>query len=30
MGCNNNLTDDLLKAMFTATNEEMRQIKQPM
>ena len=30
MGCNKNLTDDQLKAMFTATDEEMRQIEQPM
>ena len=30
MGSNKNLTDDQLKAMFTATDEEMRQIEQPM
>ena len=30
MGCNKNLTDDQLKAMFTTTDEEMRQIEQPM
>ena len=30
MGCNRNLTDDQLKAMFTATDEEMWQIEQPM
>ena len=30
MGCNKNLTDDQLKAMFTATDEEMRQTEQPM
>ena len=28
MGCNNTLTDDKLEAMFTATDEEMRQIEQ--
>ena len=30
MGCNKNLTDDKLEAMFTATDEEMQQIEQPM
>ena len=30
MRCNKNLTDDQLEAMFTATDEEMRQIKQPV
>ena len=30
MGCNKNLTNDQLKAMFTATDEEMQQIEQPM
>ena len=30
MGCNKNLTDDQLEAMFTATDEEMQQIEQPM
>ena len=30
MGCNKNLTDDQLEAMFTATDEEMRQIEQSM
>ena len=30
MGCNSTLTDDQLKAMFTATDEDMRQIEQPM
>ena len=30
MGCNKNLTDDQLEAMFTATDEEMRKIQQPM
>ena len=30
MSCNKNLTDDQLKAMFTATDEEMWQIEQPM
>ena len=30
MHCNNNLTDDQLEAMFTVTDEEMRQIQQPM
>ena len=28
MGCNKNLTDDQLEAMFTATDEDMRQIEQ--
>ena len=30
MGCNKNLTDDQVEARFTATDEEMRQIEQPM
>ena len=30
MGCNKNLTDDQLEATFTATDEEMQQIEQPM
>ena len=30
MGCNKNLTDDQLEVMFTATDEEMLQIEQPM
>ena len=30
MGCDKNLTDDQLEAMFTATDEVMRQIEQPM
>ena len=30
MGCNNSLTDNQLEAMFTATDEEMRKIEQPM
>ena len=30
MGCNKNLTDDQLEAMFTATDDEMRQTEQPM
>ena len=30
MRCNKNLTDDQLEAMFTATDEEMRKIEQPM
>ena len=30
MGCNKNLTDDQLEAMFTATDEDMRQIEQPL
>ena len=30
MGCNNTLTDNQLKATFTATDEEMRQTEQPM
>ena len=30
MGCNKNLTDDQLEAMFTATDEEMWQIEPPM
>ena len=30
MGCNKNLTDNQLEAMFTATDGEMRQIEQPM
>ena len=30
MRCSKNLTDDQLEAMFTATDEEMRQIEQPM
>ena len=30
MGCNENLTDNQLEAMFTATDEEMRQIEQLM
>ena len=30
MGCNKSLTDDQLKAMFKATDEEMPQIEQPM
>ena len=30
MRCNKNLTDDQLKAMFTVTDEEMRQIEQPI
>ena len=30
MGCNNSLTDDQLEAMFTATDEQMQQIEQPM
>ena len=28
MGCNKNLTDDQLEAIFTATDEEMQEIKQ--
>ena len=28
MGCNSTLTDDQLEAMFTLTNEEIRQIGQ--
>ena len=30
MSCKKNLTDDQLEAMFTATDEEMQQIKQPV
>ena len=30
MGCNKNLTNDQLEAMFTATDEKMRQIEQPV
>ena len=30
MGINNTLTDDQLEAIFLATDEEMRQIEQPM
>ena len=30
MGCNENLFGDQLEAMFTATDEETRQIDQPM
>ena len=30
MGCNKNLTDDQLEAMFTMTYKELRQIEQPM
>ena len=30
MGCNKNLTDDQFEAIFTATDEEMQQIEQPM
>ena len=30
MHCNKNLTDDQLEATFTATDEEMRQIEQPI
>ena len=30
MGCNKTLTDDQLEVMFTATDEEMRQIEQPI
>ena len=30
MGCNENLSGDQLEAMFTATDEDMRQIDQPM
>ena len=30
MGCNKNLTDDQLENMFIATDEEMRQIEQPV
>ena len=30
MGCNKNVTDDQLEAMFTVTYEEMQQIEQPM
>ena len=30
MGCNKNLTDNQLEAMFTATDEEMWQIEPPM
>ena len=30
MVCNNALTDDQLEAIFTATDEEMRQTEQPM
>ena len=30
MGCNKNLTDDQLEAMFIATDEEMQQTEQPM
>ena len=30
LGCNNTLADDQLEVMFTATDEEMRQIEQPM
>ena len=30
MGCNKNLTNDQLEAMFTGTDEEMRQIEQLM
>ena len=29
MGCNKNLTDDQLEAMFRVTYEELRQIEQP-
>ena len=30
MGCNNTLTDSQFEAMFATTDEEMRQIEQPM
>ena len=30
MGCNKNLSGDQLEAMLTATDDEMRQIDQPM
>ena len=30
MGCNKNLTDNQLQAMFTATNEEMWELEQPI
>ena len=30
MGCNKNLTDDQLEVMFTASDEEMLKIEQPM
>ena len=30
MGCSNTLTDDQLEAMFTVTDEEIRQIEQPI
>ena len=30
MGCNKNLTDDQLEAMFIETDEEMQQTEQPM
>ena len=30
MGCNKNVTDDQLEAMFTGTDDEMRQIEQPV
>ena len=30
MHCNNNLTDDQLEVMFTASDVEMQQIEQPM
>ena len=30
MGCNKNLTNDQLKSMFTATDEEMQQTEEPM
>ena len=30
MVCNKNLTHDQLEAMFTAADEEMRQVEQPM
>ena len=30
MGCKKNLTSNQLEAMFTATDEEMQKIEQPM
>ena len=30
MGCNSTLTDAQLKSMFVMTDEEMRQVEQPM
>ena len=30
MGCNKSLTDDQLKTMFKATDEEIPQIEQPI